>query len=151
MSATVQNSDENRRKQFSVTNNLLLTFGVAICGYLANRVIETKVQLVGEMNYGFVFAFLSVMFGVLLTISRLLDFRYTAKRDRLNEKLSDGEKAGKNETQIKDEKKNKIRAECYAMIAHKLGKISWCLLTLQIGTLMLSITLLSIFVTNLKC
>ena len=47
-------------------------------------------------------------------------------------------------------KKNKIRAECYAIIAHKLGKISWCLLTLQIGTLMLSITLLSIYIINLK-
>ena len=98
MSARVQNSDENRRKQFFVTNNLLLTFGVTICGYLANRVIETKVQLVGEMNYGFVFAFLSVIFGVLLTKSRLLDFRYTAKKDQLRKDLD--EKKERDETQI---------------------------------------------------
>ena len=125
--------EDRRRDQMSATNNLMLTFGIAICGYLADKVITDKdFLLIGELKCGFTFAFLSVIFGALLTISRLYDFKYTVKKIREEE---DNGKTTKMET--------------YKSCADNFGKISWVLFWGQILTLMSSIVFLYLYISNL--
>lgn len=134
--------EDRRRTQLSVTNNLLLTFGIAICGYVIDKLITGEVPKNCLLVVGLYASAASVFFGTLMSVTRLLDYRYTVKKIRLEDKdLAE---------ETDETKKAEIRQKmtCYKLVAQKLGTASWTMLWLQMGAILLSILLLSIFISR---
>lgn len=121
----------NLRNQVSFTNNLLLTFSVGILGFIFNILADGKIVFDcisrHQIDIGLIFILISIVIGILTTISRIIDFRLTLKKIKL-ELEKDG-----NLEKIKWLKKT-------------FGKITWFLfygqiLSLTIGFLYISVGL----------
>ena len=119
-----------RRQQFSFTNNLFLTIGIATCGYFFDRLLEHQLIVNGWLACGCGAILISVTFGIWLTVNRLLDYRATV------EKIISQAAGDKTTMQA-----SKIDAKVY-------GKWSWCLLWLQIATTCLAFGLFIIYLFN---
>lgn len=70
-----------RRNQLSFTNNLILTFTIAIIGFIAKNLNEFSPKTL--IRWGISILFLSILFALAMSLSRLYDYRYTAKVTRL--------------------------------------------------------------------
>lgn len=121
----------NLRNQVSFTNNLLLTFSVGILGFIFNILADDKMTFDcisrHQIDVGLILILFSVIIGVLTNISRIIDFRLTLKKIKL-----ELEKEG-NLDKIK-------------WLKNTFGNITWLLfygqiLTLTIGFIYLSIGL----------
>lgn len=112
--------EDNRRSQLSFTNNLLNTFGFVGLGFIV-KLSRPHYYYNWSLISTFCLLAFSLLFGLLLTICRLLDYRYTCEKIR-NEK--------KNIENPSDEFRNAMnKYRCYYKICSKL---TWLFLTLQI-------------------
>jgi predicted permease len=76
---------EYRISHLSFSINLFLTFSIASIGFIIQQNPNLEINQVAidsESLSTLVWWFISAIFGVLATFSRLVDFRYTAKRIR---------------------------------------------------------------------
>lgn len=77
----------NLRNQVSFTNNLLLTFSVGILGFIFNILADGKIVFdcisKHQIDIGLIFILISNVIGILTTISRIIDFRLTLKKIKL--------------------------------------------------------------------
>ncbi len=124
-----------RRDQLSLTNNLFLTFGLAICGYLSVYFLDNKKPLDCCVVWGYTWVCVSITAGTLVAVSRLYDFRFTAKkiwREELWLKKSLAE-------DLKKMKRNKCAYRIF-------GCISWILLIAQIVSFLIGIIYLYVYV-----
>lgn len=114
----------------SFVNNLLLTISIAIVGSLISMLSESEFRpiCVSKLFFttGLFTIFSSSVFGFIVTISRLADFRKTVKKVK-------GEASGSSKTELHT---LKVQMKIY-------GKITWCLLYIQIGTMFLGSLLLA--------
>ncbi len=131
--------EENRRAQMSVTNNVFLGIGIAILGYFVDKIIGNNITVTDYFLFALLFILISIISGVLLTVNRLLDFRYTAKTVMLEEK------AEKSKDEIyKTSCLNKVN--CLKCLTYVLGKISWCFLWIQILSLIIGVIMLYFYI-----
>lgn len=82
-------------KQLGFTTNLIFSVNLVILGFLSSLIIDDDFILCnGKMLFTSGYIILSFCFvtGVLINISRLYDFRLTAKIARIREKDSNDEK-----------------------------------------------------------
>ena len=103
-----------RIEQFGYVNNLLFGTTIVVVGFLMNSMKGLVSNTPNNIQNGIFLMFLSVSFGCVCAVSRLLDFRNTVKSAR-------AEKEG-NEKDRQDSKEK----------ANRYGKYSWCLLYAQI-------------------
>lgn len=133
-----------RRTHFTHTVNLVLTLTTATLGFAVNLIVAHKVAPTSPgkdaLSYSLGFLLLAMAAGLATNLSRLFDFRYSAKaarsremeaRRQAGEALTDAQK-----TQAQDAAKYSKRADC-------LGVLTWCLLVAQltaffIGSLLLA-------------
>lgn len=69
-----------RIKQLSFSINLFLGFAIASLGFAINLLLSGKLQDSLELRLIIILWALSAVLGSISTISRLLDFRYTARK-----------------------------------------------------------------------
>jgi hypothetical protein len=129
--------NETRVKQFSFSNNLILTFSLGLLGFISNQLLKKgdqgwSLSQISELRWGLKFAGISVLVGILVTLSRLLDFRYTAKISRGKKKKFEFEDL--KETILADDQKLIDGICCHKCLAKWLGRISWNLFFLQLIT-----------------
>jgi len=135
---------EIRRTHFSHTVNLVLTLTTATLAFAVNLIISQKITSTSQgkdsLSYSVGFLLLAVAAGLATNVSRLLDFRYSAKAARsremearrdAGEALTDAQKI-----QAKDATKHRDRASC-------LGVLTWCLLVAQLTAFFVGILLLA--------
>ena len=77
-----------RIRHLSFTINLFLTFAVASLAYAINLKLENKQHGSIPLETIIIWWAVSAAFGVIATMSRLLDFRCTEKKNKNNDKLS---------------------------------------------------------------
>ena len=109
--------EANRVTQFGVTHNVLLGLATAAVGFIMNADEANRLAL------GLSGA--SLIAGLALTWTRLLDFRLTARRYRLAE--------GENRGASVEWEFAKLQSQ-----ADALGRVSWRLLALQTATFLLA-------------
>ncbi len=114
----------------SFVNNLFLTISIAIVGSLISVLGESEFEpiCVSKLFFtaGLFTIFVSTVFGFAVTISRLVDFRKTVKKIK-------SEANGSSKTELHEQKE---QMKLY-------GKITWCSLYIQIGTMILGSLLLA--------
>lgn len=71
-----------RIQQLSFSINLFLSFAVASMAFAINLKLDNKISDIATIDYVIKLWALSAGLGCLATISRLLDYRYTAKKVR---------------------------------------------------------------------
>lgn len=69
-----------RISQLSFSINLFLGFAIASLGYIINMKLQNGHQVVPLTDVIMVFWLISAILGCAATITRLLDFRYTARK-----------------------------------------------------------------------
>ena len=122
--------------QLTYAINLILGFSVATLGFQVTLLLNEKFNPVSWQKCAFssslILLITSVIFGVLVVINRLRDFRVTTKAARKRED-------GADETDI----------EQYRILYRKLGKNTWYLFWWQIGTFSVGVlfTVLSVWTT----
>jgi len=109
------------REHFTFTINLLLTVSIATTGFLLSLLNNTNFIPSGNsqklfFTTGLIFVLLSVVMGLVVSLNRLNDFRFTLKK--INHQLKDINDIA----EIKD-------------IVDFSGKFSWIIFYLQVGTL----------------
>jgi hypothetical protein len=123
---------------------MVLTLSTAALAFAVNLIVGQKITLTspgkGAFSYSLGFLLLAVAAGLGRNLSRLLDFRYSAKAARsremearrvAGETLTDAQK-----TQAKDAAKYGNRADC-------LGVVTWCLLVAQLTAFFVGVVLLA--------
>ncbi|MFS1526276.1 hypothetical protein ACL7TT_19610 [Microbulbifer sp. 2304DJ12-6] len=70
-----------RITQFSFAINLFLGFGVASLAFAINQKLSESSKIVGDIDSVISWWAASCVLGCFATIVRLLDFRYTAKKN----------------------------------------------------------------------
>lgn len=107
--------------QLTYAINLILSFSVAILGFQVTLLLNEKFNPASWQKCAFSFSLFllvgSIIFGVLVVINRLRDFRATTKAAQKREE-------GAHEEDI----------EQYRILYRKLGKNTWCLFWWQVGT-----------------
>lgn len=107
--------------QLTYVINVILGFSIATIGFQLTLLLNEKFILVSWQKLIFVLSLLflvaSVVFGVLVIINRLRDFRATTKVARKREGSAPAEEI-----------------EPYRVLSRALGKKTWCLFWGQIGT-----------------
>ena len=96
-----------RISQFSSSVNLFLSFAVASLGFAINLKLNNNFNNIYMLVTVIKFWSFSALFGSIVTISRLIDFRLTAR-------------------------KVKTGRACYSLIAKKFGLITWTFFYLQV-------------------
>lgn len=133
-----------RRTQFTYTVNLVLTLTTATLAFAINLIVEQKIKPTSPgkdaLSYSLGFLLVAVAAGLACNLSRLFDFRYSAKAARsremearrvAGETLTDAEKV-----QAKDGSRHSKLADC-------LGISTWCLLVAQLTAFFVGVLLLS--------
>jgi uncharacterized membrane protein YtjA (UPF0391 family) len=109
--------------------NLILTLSLGALGYTLNSYNKTSTQCLAKCLFvlGVVLLLLSVMFGIIASLTRLYDFRYTARINREEE------------------------VERYRLrrITDRLGVCTWLLLWFEIITFFLGVGAI-VFLTMLN-
>ena len=112
-----------RITQLSFSINLFLTFGVASIGFWAKLLMDDNFILYGTEKAHFFYAFFwlssSISFGVFATITRLIDFRYTAFKIR--------------------KKYKGFKGKIVNFIAKYIGSLTWIFFGVQTGSLIIGI------------
>jgi|SRR5690554_1422889 len=112
------------RNQVSFSNNLLLSISIGIIGYVFNLMLNDSIILKSSnkcwIEIGLIITLLSIIFGVLTNLTRIVDFRLTLEKIK---------KELKQETDIA-----KVKA-----LSKTFGNITWFLFYCQIGTFFLGI------------
>ena len=122
--------EETRINQFSYVNYLILTFALATLGFAADLGEDTGMHAVGVWGWHAVsFLLASVLFGIACAISRLYDYRMTAKRALVD--------YGKGREYSTD------ASLCLHYAAKQLGKISWWFLKWQVGAFVVGLIFLA--------
>lgn len=133
-----------RIQQLGQTTNLVLGLSAASLGFGLNLLVSrhitstlcasacglTGVQL---LLFSLIVLFIAIGLGLATNLTRLYDFRYTAKAARAREQVAKAQRQGK-------------PAECpidYGEKADRLGKWTWGLLWTQLATFTLGILLLA--------
>lgn len=120
--------------QLGFTTNLIFTITIAIIGFSFKTVTNSNFLLSCSEKYfytaGFIILLISFVSGIIITFTRLIDFRLTAKTAR------------KRENNSRDMALNNLRCK-----TKYLGKATWGLFWVQIstfglGTLLIVIVLL---------
>lgn len=105
--------------QLGFTSNLLFTLNIAIIGFLINKIIDDAFILSCSekaiFTPGFLILFLSLVLGLALNITRLYDFRLTARIARKRE----GNKNDHGLTKLRECTKN-------------LGNATWTIFIIQL-------------------
>lgn len=65
--------------QLGFTTNLILTINIAVIGFFANIKISNPCLITFGIKVGLLLLLLSFIFGILINISRLTDYRLTAQ------------------------------------------------------------------------
>lgn len=133
-----------RRTQFSHTVNLVLTLTTATLAFAVNLIVAQRITSTSSgkdsLSYSLGFLLLAVGAGLATNLSRLLDFRYSAKAARSREmkaRLDAGETlTNAQKTQAEDAAKHGNRADC-------LGVVTWCLLVAQLTAFFVGVVLLA--------
>ena len=102
---------ERQRKQISNVTSIYLALTTAILGFVVNFISINKLQILCKtyLKIGAILLVVSILFALLLTLNRLIDFRKTAQLYKQGKSSDDVAK----QTYLK-------------------GKISWLLLYLQL-------------------
>ena len=120
------------RDHVSFVNNLFLTISIAIVGFLISMLAEKDFHPHCEekalLTIGLVAIFISIICGLVTTISRLIDFRTTL--EKIKNEINDSSKEG-----LQDQKES---MKLY-------GAVTWFFLysqiiTLLVGSICLAIT-----------
>lgn len=109
--------------QLGIVNATVLSLATAALGFGLTQSSTVSGFKLSALRCGLVLLVASVVFALLCALTRLWNFRETAKIDRLREKPC---------SCLKHEKCEEILALRVDTI--KLGKRTWCLLYLQLGT-----------------
>lgn len=108
------------REQFTIATSVLLGIAVAALGYLSTALLDEKVLQVSRTQLGSVACFsVSAGAGLLLVISRLLDFRST--------------------TQLVKRRDSAVDVKSLEAWTDRLGNLSWGLFWVQVGTLFVGV------------
>lgn len=129
--------EETRVKQFSFTNNLFLTLAVGALGFAVSLPIDSEINFACEYPHcasgsywlSVLLFLVSILLGIACTITRLRDFRESARRDFLRYNCG--------QSPVKD----KRGISHYVCSTKELGKCSWCLLRWQIFIFALGVML----------
>jgi hypothetical protein len=133
-----------RRTHFSHTVNLVLTLSIASLGFAVNLMVTQKITPTSlgkeSLSYSLGFLLVAVFVGLATNVSRLVDFRYSAKAARGREMKARAE-AG---TVLTDDQKSQAKdAVKHGNWAGCLGVISWCLLIAQLTAFFVGVLLLA--------
>lgn len=111
------------REQFTIATNVLLGIAVAALGYLSTALLDEKVLHVSRTQLGSVVCLsVSAGAGLLLVISRLLDFRSTTQL-------------------VKRRSDSAVDVKSLEEWTDRLGNLSWGLFWIQVGTLFVGVAL----------
>ncbi len=128
-----------RIDQMGKVNDLIIVLNIAVIGYFVNMLFVENLKLNNLQSCIWVLTLLcavcSMIFGILLSINRLLDFRKTAKIVREKQNPPSDRSPLTIDEISKLEKETKV-----------LGNKSWCYLYWQIGLFTLSILSSIIFI-----
>jgi hypothetical protein len=125
-----------RIDQLGFVNNLLIGLAAAIMALEATGALGKMSEVPSDTKrwllYSFILLMVSLTFGIVVTLTRLYDIRYTARIVRRRKYLFEINESEKNDHEI-----SQLRQQ-----TDRLGKSSWVLLWLQIvpfflGTLVL--------------
>ena len=115
-----QRWQETSLKQLGFTTNLILTINTAVLVYLIDQISSPQFCILGNPKIfytgGFFILGISFVLGIVINITRLYDFRITAKIAR-------------NKSNSQDNNIESLRTK-----AEKLGKTTWVILIIQVTT-----------------
>lgn len=118
---------EVTREHFAFVNNLFITIGIAILGFIFSLVTnnEFKPECNRKLYFGLsvIGISVSIIFGIIGTVSRLYDYKYTTKKIREN---------------------NSVTAEKYKVLYRIYGNITWCTFKIQVASFIFGVLILSI-------
>jgi len=135
---------EVRINHLGYTVNIVLTLTTATLGFAVNLAVGKNVSPVQLCKYPFYTSIVSLLFavglGLLVNLSRLYDFRYSAKAARARE-LHERDIAGES----LEEKDRKTVSQCddFSKKADFCGKCTWCLLWFQMTMFMVGVVFLA--------
>lgn len=116
-------------QQLGFTTNLIFTINFALIGFIANKLTDTKFFILCNgkalFTIGFIALSISFILGIIINITRLYDFRLTARTARISESTR--------ESLALSNLKKKTKS---------LGKATWIIFLFQL-------TLFSIGITSL--
>jgi len=118
--------------QLGFTSNLIFTINLAVLGFLINKIIDKNFVLLCEgkalFTIGLFLMILCFLTGIAINLTRLYDFRLTAKTARKREK-------NENSPELKNLRKT----------TKNLGKSTWIIFIIQLT--LFGLGLISIFLS----
>jgi hypothetical protein len=133
-----------RRTHFGHTVNLVLTLTTASLAFAVNLIVARKTTSVSPgkdaLSYSLGFLLLAVAAGLATNVSRLLDFRYSAKAARGRELQA---RADAGSVLTDDQTSHAKDASKHGNWADRLGVLSWCLLIAQLTAFFVGVLLLT--------
>lgn len=133
-----------RRTQLGHAVNLVLTLSTATLAFAVNLIVSQKITPASPgrvaFSYSVGFLLVAVAAGLTCDLSRLFDFRYSAKAARSRE-LEARRAAG--ETLTEAQKKQAKDGATNSRIAGCLGVLTWCLLIAQLTAFFLGVLLIA--------
>jgi hypothetical protein len=113
-------------EQFTIATSVLLGIAVAALGYMSTELLDEKVMQVSRTQLASVACFsVSAGAGLLLVISRLLDFRSTTQL-------------------VKKRRESALDVKSLKAQTVLLGNLSWGLFWVQVGTLFIGVKLFAV-------
>ena len=113
-------------KQLGFTTNLIFTINIAVIGFLVSKITDKGFILLCNgkalFTIGLFILILGFISGVLINLTRLYDFRLTARTARINEKDA-------NDSELNDLRQT---IKC-------LGKATWIIFKIQITLFVLGL------------
>jgi hypothetical protein len=118
--------------QLGFTSNLIFTVNLAILGFLVSNTMDINFILKCEgkafFTFGLIILILSFLTGIIINLTRISDFRLTARAARLREK---------------DESDSRL--EKLRQTTKFLGKLTWIIFIVQLSSFGLG--LISVFIS----